>query len=83
MKDTRITVRFTAELRRRLKDFARQKGKRESEVVREAVERQFSTDDAKLTAYDRALKLGLIGAVPAAPPDLSVNPKYFEGFGNS
>jgi predicted DNA-binding protein len=83
MKDTRITVRFTADLRKGLKDAARRKGKRKSDVVREAVEQQFSTEDAALTAHDRAMELGLIGAVRGAAPDLSVNPKHFDGFGGS
>ncbi|MEW6237674.1 MAG: antitoxin family protein [Candidatus Omnitrophota bacterium] len=31
--------------------------------------------------YDIAMRNGIIGMIEDAPPDLSVNPKYFEGFG--
>jgi hypothetical protein len=33
--------------------------------------------------FDRASRLGLIGCVEGGPPDLSTNPKYMEGFGES
>jgi predicted DNA-binding protein len=83
MKDYRITVRFSAELRRRLKDAARRSGTRESDLVRGAVERQLASADDAPTAYDHAKKAGLIGAVQGASPDLSTNPKHFGGFGGS
>jgi predicted DNA-binding protein len=83
MKDARITVRFPAELRRRLKDAARRSGTRESDLVRGAVERQLAAEDDALTAYERAKKSRLIGAVRGARRDLSTNPKYFNGFGRS
>jgi predicted DNA-binding protein len=83
MKDDRITVRFPAELRRRLKAAARRTGTRESDLVRGAVERQLAADDDTLTAYDHAKKAGLIGAVRGASRDLSTNPEHFEGFGTS
>jgi len=38
-------------------------GKRESSLVRKALERQLSRSEAGETAYDLALKAGLIGAV--------------------
>jgi predicted transcriptional regulator len=82
MKDDRITVRFPAELRRRLKDAAHRSGARESTLIREAVEHRLAADDA-ITAYDRAKKAGLIGAVRRASPDLSTNPRHFDGFGGS
>ena len=83
MKDYRITVRLPAELRRRLKDAARRNGTRESEIVRQAIERQFETEDEGVTAYELAKKAGLIGAVRDASRDLSTNPKYFDGFGGA
>ncbi len=83
MKDYRITVRFPAELRQRLKAAARRSGTRESDLVRGAVERQLAAEDDALTAYDHAKKAGLIGAIKAAPPDLSTNPQHFDGFGRS
>jgi len=82
MKDQRISVRFPVELRRRLKRAARTNGTRESDVVREAVERQLAGNDKLTTACERVKKAGLIGAVRGARRDLSTNPKYFDGFGS-
>jgi len=83
MKDHRITVRFPAEMRRRLKAAARRSGTRESDLVRGAVERQLAAEEDSLTAYEHAKKAGLIGAARGAARDLSTNPKHFDGFGGS
>ena len=80
MKDYRITVRFPAELRRRLKAAARRSGTRESDLVRTAVQRQLAEEDL-LTAYDRAKTAKLIGLVQGAARDLSTNPRHFKRFG--
>lgn len=56
---------------------------RESDLVRRAVERQLAAEDDALTAYERAKKAGLIGAVKGASPDLASNPRHFDGFGDS
>jgi len=82
MKDHRITVRFPADLRRRLKQAADSKGTRESDLVRGAVERQLAAEDRAVTAYERAKKAGLIGVVPRAKKDLSTNRRHFDGFGS-
>ncbi len=81
MKNDRITVRFPAALCRRLKEAARRKGTRESDLVRGAVERQFAAEDEEITVYEHAQKAGLIGAVRGAPQDLSTNAKHFDGLG--
>ncbi len=83
MRDDRITVRFPTELRRRLKAAARRSGKRESDLVRRAVEEQLSSGDAAPTAYELSRKSGLIGIVRGASRDLSTNPRHFDGFGVS
>ena len=83
MKDSRITVRFPPELRRRLEAAARRSGTRESDLVRGAVELQLAAEEDSLTAYEHAKKAGLIGAVKATTRDLSTNRKYFDGFGGS
>jgi predicted DNA-binding protein len=82
MKDFRITVRLTAELRQRLKAAARRRGERESDLVRGAVERQLAAEDESLSAYGHAKKAGLIGVVKGASRDLSTNPAHFNGFGD-
>ena len=83
MKDHRLTVRLSAELRRRLRAAARRSGTRESDLVRGAVERQLATEAEELTAYERAKKARLIGAVRGASRDLSTNKGHFDGFGRS
>ena len=82
MKDYRITVRFPAALRQRLRAAALRRGTRESDLVRGAVERQLAAEDDALTAYERAKKAGLIGAVRGASRDLSTNPAHLDGFGS-
>lgn len=83
MQDQRITVRLSAETRRKLKAAARRSGRRESDLVRDAVELQLASNEGSATAYDDAHKAGLIGAVKGAVRDLSTNRKYFDGFGAS
>ena len=39
-------------------------------------------DDANESLYDAAMRHGLIGCIEG-PEDLSTNPKYMEGFGES
>jgi metal-responsive CopG/Arc/MetJ family transcriptional regulator len=82
MKDQRVSVRLPGQLRRRLRESARRNGVRESEIIRKALEQQFATEAQELTAYERAHRSGIIGAVSGgASPDLSTNPKHFDGFG--
>jgi predicted DNA-binding protein len=83
VKSYRITVRFPAELRQRLKSTPRRIGARESSLIRAAVEGQLAAEDDALTAYQHAERAGLIGAVKGAPRDLSTNARHFEGFGGS
>jgi hypothetical protein len=40
-------------------------------------------DKPKETVYDKMVRLGLLGCVDDAPPDLRTNPAYMEGFGSS
>ncbi len=82
-QDQRLTIRFTSPLRKRLQDAARKKGVREADYVREAIEQRLSSDESLSTAYEIALKAGLIGVVRRAPSDLAGNPAHMEGFGRS
>ena len=79
----RITVRVSSSLQTQLKRRAKLAGKTESEIVREAVEAHVSRKAVRESAYDLAKRLGLVGCVKNAPPDLSTNPKYMQGFGTS
>ena len=83
MRDARITVRFSSELRQRLKAAADRTGKQESDLVRAAVERHLAGEENTGTAYDWARKAGLIGVVRGSRSDLSTNKRYFDGFGKS
>ncbi len=83
MASDRLTVRLQPRLRRRLKQLSRKLRKRESELVREALEAYCANGQKPVTCYDLALRAGFIGSAKNAPPDLSTNPKYMEGFGES
>lgn len=80
-KELRISIRLTADLRRRIEAAAAKSGKRESAIVREALERQLAPARHVQSAYDLAVKAGIIGIAHGNPPDLSTNPRHFEGFG--
>ena len=81
MADFRISVRITDQLRQRLEEEASLNGKSASDIVREALHLYFTTRPARETFYDLARRIGIIGCVKNAPPDLSTNRKYFAGFG--
>ena len=83
MKEQRLTIRLTAELRQRLRAAARRSGTRESDLVRKAVERQLATEESSPTAYELAKKAGIIGVVRGTPRDLSTNRRHFDQFGKS
>ena len=83
MASQRISVRVPGGIARRLKERSRATGKRESQVVREALEQYLSQDRTEETAYDLLQQAGLIGCVHDAPRDLSINKRYFKGFGKS
>ncbi|MBX3413008.1 MAG: antitoxin family protein [Pirellulales bacterium] len=59
----------------------------ENQVVRVSLRthaenvREAPPADSEPSAYDVFLAAGLLGCVKDAPPDLSTNPKYMEGFG--
>jgi hypothetical protein len=81
-------IDLTAEQKQRLAEIADQTGKAWDEVLAEALEayrsqRQTADVNGGESFYDAALRLGLIGCVAGGPPDLSTNPKYMDGFGES
>jgi predicted DNA-binding protein len=82
-KELRISIRLTADLRRRIDAAAAKSGKRESAIVREALERQLAPARPVQSAYDLAVKAGIIGIARGNPSDLSTNLRHFEGFGES
>ena len=83
MKESRLTVTVNADLRRRLSAAAKKSGKREQDLVRETLEKEFPRVTPKQSALDRALALGIVGMIEGGPDDMSTNPKYLEGFGEA
>jgi predicted transcriptional regulator len=71
MATDRISIRVSPQLRQRLHEQALLDRKKESEVVREALEAYLVGRGGSVTCYDLALKTGLIGAARNAPWDLS------------
>jgi hypothetical protein len=83
MASQRISVRVPRQMAQRLKRHSQVTGAHESDVVREALEKYLAPGAEGPTAYDLALKSGLIGCARGAPKDLSTNKKYFKGFGTA
>jgi hypothetical protein len=54
-------------------------------LARYRVEDSLSTDSdgSQESFYDAAVRVGLLGSIDDAPPDLSTNPRHMEGFGRS
>ena len=81
MSTTRISVRLDRTLRAKIRKQARAKGKKEAELIREALVKEFDAAPRAKTCYELGMELGLIGSSDGLPADLSTNPKYMEGFG--
>lgn len=79
----RISVRVPRKTMQHLKQRARSTGKRESDIVRQALDEHLAKDIETPSAYDRFMETGLIGCAGGAPKDLATNKKYFDGFGKS
>lgn len=82
-RELRISVRLSADLHERIEAAAAKSGKRESVIIREALERQLAPARSAETAYDLAVRAGIVGIARGNPPDLSTNPRHFDGFGES
>jgi hypothetical protein len=83
MSDTRISVRLDRSLRSKIRKRAKVAGKKEAEVIREALEKEFQARQASKSCYQLGVELGLIGCIDDAPDDLSANRRHMEGFGES
>jgi predicted DNA-binding antitoxin AbrB/MazE fold protein len=51
--------------------------------IEKVPESHAESSDAGPTLFELLDNAGLIGCIKGAPPDLSTNPKYMEGFGKS
>jgi len=81
--DSRVTIRLPGELKNALETEASTTGHSPSEIVRVALSRHLRRRRPQRTCFDVAKELGIIGIAKDLPSDLSTNPKYFEGFGES
>ena len=80
MFSKRISVRISERLCERLAAEAAATGRRESDLVREALAEYLASRDRGESAYEVAKRLKLLGCARDALPDLSTNPDHFEGF---
>ncbi len=83
MASQRISVRVPGKIAQGLKERSRASGKRESDVVRQALQEHLSKSSEAETAYDAFLNAGLIGCAPGLPKDLATNKRHFKGFGKA
>jgi hypothetical protein len=79
-------IRLTPEQQERLARLAKQAGKPWQELLDCAIaslEPATSPTNGQESVYDAMVRLGLLGCLKGGPRDLSTNPKYMEGFGES
>lgn len=81
MASSRLSIRIRPKLRQELRGFSSATGRRESQIVREALEKYLDSNGKHETCLDIAHKAGLVGAIDEAPRDLSTNPRHLRGFG--
>ena len=74
----RVSVRVGEKIRRRLAAAARTTGRKESAIVRAALEDYLP---AGTTCLDLARRHGLVGRARGLPKDLSTNKRHLQGFG--
>lgn len=77
-------MKVTPEEKQKIKKLAERRGTSQKAAVLEAVERELAEEDlpeAQPGSFLEGIE-DLVGSVEG-PPDLSTNPKYMEGFGES
>lgn len=81
MTATTLSLKIPKDLKSRLEDEARRRGKSKSLLVREALEASLSQKQKKrpLSVYDQIHDL--IPKTGSGIGDLATNPKHMEGFG--
>jgi hypothetical protein len=81
MASERISVRLDKATQQRLAEEVKATGKKESEVVREALAAYFARHGRPISCLELARQYDLIGVLKGLPADLSTNPDHREGFG--
>jgi hypothetical protein len=77
----RLSVRISDRLYRGISPAAAKTGKREADLVREALDLYLAARDSELTCFTLAKRARLIGCLRTAPSDLSTNREHVNGFG--
>lgn len=82
-------IELTLDQKRQIAETAERAGRPWPEVLSEAlrcyrppITHENGNGRRQKSFYDVMLEDGVLGIVKDAPPDLSTNPKYMEGFGN-
>jgi hypothetical protein len=78
--DYRLSIRIDESSRRKLSERSRLERKKESVIVREALEAHLSKTES---LHDRLTRIGGLGIAKGTPGDLSTNKKHMEGFGTN
>jgi len=80
-------IRLTQEQQERLARIAEQSGQPWQELLAHVIAtlpgQRSNGPGQRKSAYDLLNEAGLIGCIDGGPADLSSNPKYMEGFGES
>lgn len=81
------SIQLTNEQQEKLTRLAAQSGKPWQEVLGKALasfeqQTKAANGTPPETVHAALVRLGLLGCVTDAPPDLSTNPQYMEGFGS-
>lgn len=77
----KVSVRIDEEQKKRLEAESRSSGRKESDIVRAALEQYFAARPGRETCLDLARRIGVVGHAKGLAPDLSTNKDHFEGFG--
>ena len=75
-----VSLKFSADLERRLIAAARDRGESKSEIIREALRNYLASESVAEPGSCLDLSRDLVGCMEG-PPDLSYNKKYMKGFG--
>jgi predicted transcriptional regulator len=83
MHGDRLSIRVDAEVQRDLEAIARETGRSESDVAREALRNHIRTRRRRRaeSAFDAAIRLGVIACAKGLPRDLSTHRRHMKGFG--
>lgn len=77
----KISGRIDEEQKKQLEAESRSSGRKESDIVRAALEPYFAAGPDQGTCLDVARRIGIVGHAKGLAPDLSTKKAHFQGFG--